>query len=205
MRLRSASLLFAITVASSLAGAAGFDISFYETPPTFPPGSRLTIATGVNPGTPVVFDLSEPKRVVLRPAAKGEMPTEAQHFFIFDWQKDKSARFYRLTPPTLLANLSAANMADTETTEGKNFEQKVLKLYLREGEILRNCLPSNVPSGASLTFFIVVGANGELDKSIVQPEGAVAECIQEQAKVPMFGSPPGARPFTAKADIHVTQ
>jgi len=205
MRLRPAVLLFAITIASSLAGAAGFDINFYGKPPTFPPGSRLSIVAGVNPGAPVVFDLSEPNRVVLRPAAKGEMPTEVQPLFMFEWQEDKSARFYRLTPPMLLADLSAANAADTETTDGKNFEQKVLQQYLREGEVLRNCLPPSKPFGGSLTFFIVVGANGKLDKALVQPEGSVAECIQEQAKEPMFGSPPGARPFTAKADIHVTQ
>jgi hypothetical protein len=204
MRLRSAVLLFAITIASSLTDAAGFDISFYETPPTFPPGRRLNIVAGVNPGIPVVFDLSEPDRVVLRPAAQGETPTEAQPLFQFEWREDKSARFYRLTSPILLAELSAQNATDTQTTDGKDFEQKALQQYLRQGEVLRTCLPPSKPFRGSLTFFIVVGPTGKLNKAIVRPEGSVAECILEQAKEATFASPPGARTFTAKADIRVT-
>lgn len=205
MRFRSAVLLVAISFASSLTEAAGFDISFYGTPPTFPPGRRLAIVADVNPGVPVAFDLAEPDRVVLRPAAQGEIPSATQPLFKFEWQEDKSARFYRLTPSALLAQLSAANATDTETTEGKEFEQKVLQQYLRQGEVLRACLPPSKPFRGSLTFFIVVGSNGKLDKSLVQPEGSVAECILEQAKETAFGSPPGARKFTAKADIRVTE
>jgi hypothetical protein len=184
--------------------AAGFDISFYGSPPTFPPGRRLSIVTGVNPGVPVVFDLSDSSRVVLRPATEGETPTEAQPLFKFEWREDKSARFYRLAPYTLLAELSAANAADTASTEGKDFEQKALQQYLRQGEVLRVCLPPTKPFRGSLKFFIVVGANGKLNNALVQPEGAIAECILEQAKDATFGLPPTA-PFTVKADIRVTQ
>lgn len=205
MRLRSAVLLFAISVASLVVEAAGFDISFYGAPPTFPPGRRLSVVAGVNPGVPVVFDLSDSSRVVLRPATQGETPTEEQPLFMFEWREDKSARFYRLTPSTLLAELSAANASDTESTEGKDFEQKALQQYLRQGEVLRACLPPTKPFRGSLTFFIVIGSNGKLDKALVQPEGSVAECILEQTKEATFGLPPGARRFTAKADIRVTQ
>lgn len=204
MRLRSLALLSAVTVAT-LADAAGLDISFYGPPPTFPPGKRLNVAADVNPGVPVVFDLSEPDRVVLRPAVQGETPTATQPLFKFEWREDKSARFYRLTPSALLAELSTANATDTGTTEGKDFEQKALQQYLRQGEVLRTCLPPTKPFRGSLTFFIVIGPTGKLDTALVQPEGSVAECILEQAKEATFGSPPGARPFTAKADIRVTQ
>ncbi|MBI4987679.1 MAG: hypothetical protein HZC23_02565 [Rhodocyclales bacterium] len=188
-----------------MAEGAGFDISFYGTPPTLPPGRRLTVVAGVNPGLPVVFDLSEPDRVVLRPAAQGEASTEAQPLFKFEWREDKSARFYKLTPTKLLAELSAQNATDTETTDGKDFEQKALQQYLRQGEVLRTCLPPSKPFRGSLTFFIVVGPTGKLDMAIIQPEGSVAECILEQTKEATFASPPGAHTFTVKADIRVTQ
>lgn len=204
MRILSLVIFFVISFATTIAGAAGLNISFYGVPPTFPPDSRLTVVAGVNPEIPVVFDLSQPGHVVLRPAAQGETATETKPLFKFEWQEDKSARFYRLIPPTLLADLAAQNGIDTKTTEGKDYEQKVLQHYLRQGEVLRTCLPPSKPFSGSLTFFILVSSTGKLDKAFVYPEGTVAECIQEQAKETTFDSPPGARPFMAKADIHVT-
>lgn len=204
MRLRSLVLISVIS-AASLAEAAGLDISFYGPPPAFPPGKRLSVAAGVNPGIPVVFDLSGSDRVVLRPAIQGEAATAEQPLFKFEWLEDKSARFYKLTPPTLLAELSTANAKDTQTPEGKDFEQEVLKKYLQQGEILRACLPPSKPFRGTILFFIVVAPNGKLNDAIVQPEGSIAECILERAKEPTFDFPPNGQPFTAKADIHVTE
>lgn len=201
---RSLALIPAVAV-SCLAEAAGLDISFYGEPPMFPPGRRLNVAAGVNPGLPVVFDLTQSDRVVLRPVADGEAPTETQPHFRFEWREDKSARFYRLIPSAVLTALSAANARDTETTEGKDYELKATERYLRQGEILRTCLPPTKPFRGNLTFFFVIDSTGKLDTAYVRPEGAIAECLQEQAKGTAFEVPPKAGSFTAKADIRVTQ
>ena len=136
---------------------------------------------------------------------QGETSTAAQPFFKFEWMEDKSTRFYKLTPPALLAELSAANEKDTQTPEGKNFEQAVLQKYLQQGEVLQACLPPSKPFRGTLLFFIAVAPNGKFEHAVVQPEGSIAECILERAKEPTFNSPPGGQPFTAKADIHVTE
>ena len=204
MLLRSLAVISAVA-APCLAEAAGLDISFYGEPPVLPPGRRLNVVAGVNPGLPVVFDLSQSDRVVLRPVAEGETLTATQPHFRFEWREDKSARFYRLIPPTVLAELSAANARDTETAEGKDYELKATQRYFRQGEILRTCLPPNKPFRGTLTFFFVIGAAGTLDTAHVQPEGSIAECVLEQAKGAAFDVPPKAGPFTAKADIRVTE
>jgi hypothetical protein len=165
----------------------------------------LTVASGVEPGVPVVFDLSQPNQVTLRPAAKGESATEPQPWFTFEWQEDKTARFYRLPDPALLARLSAENERDSADAEGKKFEQRVVKQYLQDGAVLRACLPPSKPGSGTLTFYIVVSATGSLENAIVLPQGAVSECILEQAKTKTFDAPANARSFTAMARINVTE
>jgi len=203
-RFRSCALIVAVSF-TGWADAAGLEISFYGPPPVLPPGKHLSVVSGVDPGIPVVFDLSEADRVILRPATEGELPTEAQPVFRFEWREGKSARFYRLLPAAQLAELSAANVRDTDSVDGKNYELKALQRYLHQGKILRTCLPPSKPFRGSLTVFIVIDSNGKLDNAFVQPEGSVAECVLEHARGTTFQTPPGARQFTAKAAIRITE
>jgi hypothetical protein len=163
------------------------------------------VTAGVNAGTPIVFEFTQADRIVLRPAAPDEAPTPERSVFRFEWRPDRSARFYRLASAALLNELSAANAADTQDAEGKAFEQKIFRQYLRDGEILRLCLPPNSQLQGSVSIFATLSDSGQLKHALVQPKGGMAECILESTKDMTFEAPPGARAFTAHTEIRLSQ
>jgi hypothetical protein len=183
--------------------AAGLDISFYGKPPEFPAGRRLSVVAGVNAGIPMVFDLSQEQRIVLRPASQSEVNTETYQVYKFEWQKDKSARFYRATPPSVLANLAAANAIDSASPEGRAFEEKLLKNYLQNGAVMHSCLSSTSVPQSRIEVIVVAAPQGSIEQAIVRPEGSLSECILEKAKDAFFGPSPTGRKFTAATEIDV--
>ena len=204
MRCKLSALLLTFFLALTSASATALDISFYGAPPDLPTGAKLTVVSGVDAGIPVVFDSSNSKNVMLRPAKDNEIAEGKQALFRFEWQEDKSARFYRLAPSSLIKKLSDANSQDILDAGNKQFEIEVIQQFTKQGAILRACLPDSKPLHDQLKFFIVISSDGTLKEAIVQPEGSIAECILEAAKKQSFSKPPNGRSFTAKAEIQVT-
>jgi hypothetical protein len=163
----------------------------------------LHVVAGVQPGVPVVFDTSSPDRVVLRPAGKRETTNETRPVYRFEWQTDGTARFYELADPKVLERLSRQNAESTTSAEGRRYESKVIDTFFSGSKVLQACLPPDKSFHGTITAFIVVGKDGKQEEALVLPEGSVAECITRATATRTYPSPP--RPFTAKAEIRVTE
>lgn len=197
----TAILLATSTVFCSFAVCA-LDFSFSGRTPDMG-GHPVQIEAGVEAGVRVVFDTSSPERTVLRPAHLDETANNFRSIYRFEWQADKSARFYELVDPSIVDKLSQQNVKDTASPEGKAYEIKVIESFFAQGKVLQTCLPRSKPFHGSVTALIVVGNDGRQEQIIVLPEGGVAECITKEVGVRTYPTPPSR--FTAKANIRVTE
>jgi hypothetical protein len=195
-RLTTLALLAAPLAASAL------DFTFFGRKPEAEPSRPVKVVSGVDPGVPVLFDMSSPEFIVLRAARADEHSTKQRAVYRFEWQKDGSARFYELANPHDIAGLDQQNRESTSDEYGKKTERHVLQTFLAEGSVLRTCLPPERPFIGTLVVYVVVGANGQHKRALVLPEGGVAECILSTSKSTSYANVD--RPFTAKASIRIT-
>lgn len=186
------------------ASAHAQDFAFVGRKPDLSGSRRLQVVKGVDPGVPVVFDAVSTERVVLRPATPEEHSTPEQPVYRFEWQKDKSILFFELIDPDLLKRLDQQNTRSTASTDGKEYELRVLKAFFDQGKTLQRCVPSNASARGVITAYIKVGASGEQEQSLVLPEGGVAQCIMDAMRSYTYPIPP-ASPFVAKAVVNVTE
>jgi hypothetical protein len=170
---RSAALLIPALLVPLIASA--LDFSFYGHPPDYAAGGTVKIAAGVLPGI------------------------RKQPLYRFEWQPDKSARFYELADPAMLERLTQQNAADTASPEGKKYELSAVPAFFDGAKVLRKCLPPKFLG--RITAFFVVTEKGKRGQTIVMPEGGIAECITESASSTNFPKPPHR--FTVKAEIDV--
>lgn len=191
-------LIFSVAFASS---AEALDFDFTDRAPDLSGNFKVRVAAGVLPGIPVLFDLSQPKKVVLRPARSDEQSNESRPVYRFEWQQDKSAMFYELHNPELLKKLSALNAKDIASPQGKAYELKVVQSFFANGKVLQTCLPHNFIGG--ITAYIVVGESGNQEQVVVLPEGSAAQCILKETNARTYPVPSSR--FVAKASIRVTE
>ena len=191
-------LLFCLVFASS---SEALDFDFTGRAPDLSGNFKVEVAAGVLPGIPVLFDLSQPQKIVLRAARSDEQSNESRPVYRFEWQENKSAMFYELQNPKLLEQLSDHNAKDTASPEGKAYELKVVQRFFAEGKVLQTCLPPNFIGG--ITAYIVVGKSGNQEQIVVLPEGSAAQCIQKETNTRTYPTP--SSPFVVKAAIRVTK
>jgi hypothetical protein len=192
-----------VLVALLAATANAQEFSFLGRKPDLSAGRKLYVAAGVVPGIPVVFEMSSPERITLRPADQGEHSNAERAVYQFEWQKDKSILFYELADPSLLERLSKRNAEDTALPEGKAYERSVVETFFANGNTLQSCLPASSPYRGAITAYIEVGTNGQQEQAFVLPEGAVAQCLLEATKSRTYAVP--SRPFVAKVVINVAE
>ncbi len=197
-----------LTLAAAVAFPMGhppkdLDISFFGRRVDTSGGRLLEVVAGVVPGVPVLFDTSSPDKIVLRPARDNEGTTDTRPVYRFEWQADKSARFFELANPETLKRLAEQNAKDSATAEGKAYEAKVVDVFFDGGKVLQACLPPENPFQGSITAFVVVAEDGQQDQVIVLPEGSVAECITKATIKRRYTAP--VRRFTVQTRIAVTE
>jgi hypothetical protein len=201
MHLRAAHLLTAVSLLLPLCAAA-LDFTFFGRKPETQPTRPVKIVAGVEPGATVVFDMSSPDFTVLRPTTAGEKSTSERAVYRFEWQPDGSARFFELANPDEVAVMDRENADHTATPGGKQRETEILQAYLANDDVLRSCLPPEKPFRGTLSIYVVVAAEGTIERALVLPEGGVAECIMTQATQKPLAR--GSGKLTAKASVRIT-
>jgi hypothetical protein len=182
--------------------AVALDFTFFGRKPESQPSRPVKIIAGVEPGVAVVFDMSSNDFTVLRPATAGEKSTRERAVYRFEWQSDGSARFFELANPDEVELMDRENADHTATPEGKKRETEIIQTYIAKGGVLRSCLPPEKPFRGTLSIYVVVAAEGTVERALVLPEGGVAECIMSQATQKSLSS--GSGRLTAKASIRIT-
>jgi hypothetical protein len=183
------------------ANARSLDFDFTGRTPDLSGNIKVQVIEGVLPGIPVLFDRSQPEKIVLRPATSDEQSNDTRPVYRFEWQEDKTAMFYELHDPTQLQQLSERNAKDSATPEGKAFESKVVPNFFADGKVLQTCLPKKFIG--DITAFVVIGESGNQEQVIVLPEGSVAQCIVKETKDRSYPAPSSR--FVAKASLHVAE
>lgn len=179
--------------------ASSLDFSFYGRPPDSVAGGTVQITAGVVPGVPVLFETSGLHLTILRPASEDEVKNRKQPIYRFEWQQDKSARFYELADPVVIERLTRQNATDTASPEGKKYELSAVQKFFDGARVLQKCVPPKFLG--TITAFFMVSDGGKRERVIVLPEGGIAECITESASATDFPKPPYQ--FTVKAEIVV--
>ena len=182
--------------------AMALDFSFYGRTPAGGAEGQVHVQAGVVPGIPVLFEACSPGQTLLRPAREDEKTTDGQPVYRFEWQADKSARFYELADPAVLEKLKQQNIEDTATDDGKAYEIKAEEHFFRDTSIIRDCLPAQRHFHGDIAAFFVISPGGALERAIVVPEGSAAECIARAAAAHRFPAP--AKPFTMLGRLHIT-
>ena len=80
----------------------GLDFDFTGRTPDLSGNIKIQVIDGVLPDIPVLFDRSQPGKIILRPATDGEQSNESRPVYRFEWQEDKTAMFYELHDPKQL-------------------------------------------------------------------------------------------------------
>lgn len=191
-------LPFALAFASS---ANALDFDFTGRAPDLSGNFKVHAAAGVLPGIPVLFDLSQPEKVILRPAHDDEKSNESRPVYRFEWQADKTAMFYELYDPKLTDQLTQRNAKDSVSPDGKTYEIKVVQSFFAEGQVLKTCVPPDFIGG--ITAYIVISESGNQEQVVVLPEGGITQCILKETKARTYPVP--LSPFVAKASIRITE
>ncbi len=189
--------LFVVLAYVSNAGA--LDLVFTGRTPDFPKTSKVEVTSGVMPGIPVLFDLSQKNRVILRPARSDEQTTKTRPVYRFEWQQDKSTMFYELYDPKLLDELSKSNAKDVAAPKGQDYEKKVIESFFENGKLLQTCVTSSF--AGDITAYVVINKDGDSEQVVILPEGSVAQCILKASHGKKLPSPSSR--FVAKASIHI--
>lgn len=179
------SALFRLAVAlagaglPSLALAAGtLNFSFAGRPPPLPTNASIDVAPGVDALKTVVFDTATAGKVQLRPVRPDEKPTADLPFYRFEAQPDGSQRFYELADPAYVARLDAESKLAVATDLGKTTHRSIVQALARSGALQKCVPPAAKALKPTLTFYVVVAADGTEQRALFLPEGSVTECLQ---------------------------
>jgi hypothetical protein len=171
------------------------DISFFGTPPPQLDARPVTIADDAKPGEPVVFDFKDPAAITVKPAPEDEDASPEHPQYRFEWQsadKDK-ARFFPIIAFDALVALREQNDATTSNTrEGLAKQEAIVMAYLKNGDILRNCMTKDKRLPEAVTVYVTLTPGNPQPSAVVLPEGAVAECVltaTDRGKLPQVTSP----------------
>lgn len=162
-----------------LACAAGtLHFSFAGRPPPLPANATIDVAPGVVALKTVVFDTAAAGKVLLRPVGADEKSSVERPFYRFEAQPDGSQRFYELADPAYVARLEAESKAAVATDLGKTTHRSIVQSFARSGA-MQQCVPAAAKAlKPTLTFYVVVAADGTEQRALFLPEGSVTECLQ---------------------------
>ena len=80
--------------------------------------------------------------------------------------------------PAQVARLDAESKLAVATDLGKTTHRSIVQAFARSGA-LQKCMPPGAKSlKPTLTFYVVVAADGTEQRALFLPEGSITECLQ---------------------------
>jgi hypothetical protein len=171
------------------------DISFFGSPPKQLDARPVTIADDAKPGEPVVFDFKDPASIVVRPAPDDEDASPEHPQYRFEWQspaKDKARFFPIIAFDALVAIREQNDATSSKTPAGQAKQDAIVMAYLKNGDILRNCMSKQKDMPEAVTVYVTLNPGDAPPSAVVLPEGSIAECVltaTERGKLPQVTSP----------------
>jgi len=194
--MRTTALLAALVLLP--APLLALELSFSGPPPDGLDGREVKLKDGLDITEPVALDLASPGTALVRSAGDDEEASAKHPLYRLEWTSDEKdkAKLFPVTPAAEIQRLRQANDATTGTAEAQRLQNSVVMAYLKNGDVLRECMGPQKNLPEALTLYVTLAPGQPQATAVIQPEGTIAECVlaaKERGTYPAVKAPITAR------------